>query len=264
MSREMDIRYKKFAEVGARSIVDYNAQSEEKLPFIVLIIDELADLMMIAPEETEGNLKRLAQLARATGIHVIIATQRPSVDIITGMIKANFPARISFTVASGVDSRVVLDQPGAERLIGKGDMLFQSPDASAPKRIQGVFISNEEINRLIAFWKQQVGEIIANNPDGRDQLPQKVFPQANTSQTPFINQNLTNIKNEDPMLQEAIRIVRKEERASISMLQRKLRIGYTRAARLIDRMEELEIIGIPEDGSGVRPVIDFGDEEEKG
>ena len=264
MSREMDIRYKKFAEVGARSIVDYNAQSEEKLPFIVLIIDELADLMMIAPEETEGNLKRLAQLARATGIHVIIATQRPSVDIITGMIKANFPARISFTVASGVDSRVVLDQPGAERLIGKGDMLFQSPDASAPKRIQGVFISNEEINRLIAFWKQQVEEIIANNPDGRDQLPQKVFPQANTSQTPFINQNLTNIKNEDPMLQEAIRIVRKEERASISMLQRKLRIGYTRAARLIDRMEELEIIGVPEDGSGVRPVIDFGDEEEKG
>ncbi len=260
MSREMDSRYKKFAEVGARNIIDYNARNPDKLPFIVVVIDELADLMMLAPEETERNLNRLAQLARATGIHVIIATQRPSVDVITGMIKANFPARISFTVVSGVDSRVVLDQPGAERLIGKGDMLFQAPDAPAPKRLQGVFVANDEINRIVDFWKRQVQEIVVNDPEAREQLPQKVFPSATLTQVPLFDEKSD--PNDDPMLKDAIRIVREEERASISMLQRKLRIGYTRAARLVDRMEELEIVGKPEDGSGARPVIDFGDEEE--
>jgi S-DNA-T family DNA segregation ATPase FtsK/SpoIIIE len=260
MSREMDSRYKRFAEVGSRNIIDYNARNPDKLPFIVVVIDELADLMMLAPEETERNLNRLAQLARATGIHVIIATQRPSVDFITGMIKANFPARISFTVVSGVDSRVVLDQPGAERLIGKGDMLFQAPDAPAPKRLQGVFVANDEINRIVDFWKRQVQEIVVNDPEAREQLPQKVFPSATLTQVPLFDEKSD--PNDDPMLKDAIRIVREEERASISMLQRKLRIGYTRAARLVDRMEELEIVGKPEDGSGARPVIDFGDEEE--
>ena len=260
MSREMDSRYKRFAEVGSRNIIDYNARNPDKLPFIVVVIDELADLMMLAPEETERNLNRLAQLARATGIHVIIATQRPSVDVITGMIKANFPARISFTVVSGVDSRVVLDQPGAERLIGKGDMLFQAPDAPAPKRLQGVFVANDEINRIVDFWKRQVQEIVVNDPEAREQLPQKVFPSATLTQVPLFDEKSD--PNDDPMLKDAIRIVREEERASISMLQRKLRIGYTRAARLVDRMEELEIVGKPEDGSGARPVIDFGDEEE--
>jgi S-DNA-T family DNA segregation ATPase FtsK/SpoIIIE len=260
MSREMDSRYKKFAEVGARNIIDYNAHNQDKLPYIVVVIDELADLMMLAPEETERNLNRLAQLARATGIHVIIATQRPSVDVITGMIKANFPARISFTVVSGVDSRVVLDQPGAERLIGKGDMLFQAPDAPAPKRLQGVYVADEEINRIVEFWKRQVQEIVVNDPEAREQLPQKVFPGATLTQVPLFDEKTD--PNEDSLLQEAIRIVRKEERASISMLQRKMRIGYTRAARLVDRMQELEIVGEPEDGSGVRPVIDFGEDEE--
>jgi len=260
MSREMDSRYKKFAEVGARNIIDYNAHNQDKLPYIVVVIDELADLMMLAPEETERNLNRLAQLARATGIHVIIATQRPSVDVITGMIKANFPARISFTVVSGIDSRVVLDQPGAERLIGKGDMLFQAPDSPAPKRLQGVYVADEEINRIVEFWKRQVQEIVVNDPDAREQLPQKVFPSATLTQVPLFDEKTD--PNEDPLLQDAIRIVREEERASISMLQRKLRIGYTRAARLVDRMEELEIVGQPEGGSGVRPVIDFGEEEE--
>ena len=260
MSREMDSRYKKFAEVGARNIIDYNAHNQDKLPYIVVVIDELADLMMLAPEETERNLNRLAQLARATGIHVIIATQRPSVDVITGMIKANFPARISFTVVSGVDSRVVLDQPGAERLIGKGDMLFQAPDAPTPKRLQGVYVADEEINRIVEFWKRQVQEIVVNDPEAREQLPQKVFPGATLTQVPLFDEKTD--PNEDSLLQDAIRIVRKEERASISMLQRKMRIGYTRAARLVDRMQELEIVGKPEDGTGVRPVIDFGEEED--
>ncbi|GAI83261.1 unnamed protein product, partial [marine sediment metagenome] len=155
MSREMDSRYKKFAEAGARNINDYNAGQQQKLPHIIVVIDELADLMMMAPEETERNLNRLAQLARATGIHVIIATQRPSTDVITGMIKANFPARISFAVVSGVDSRVILDRSGAERLMGRGDLLFQAPDSPAPVRLQGVFVSNDEIKRLVQFWKAQ-------------------------------------------------------------------------------------------------------------
>ena len=259
MSREMDSRYKKFAEVGARNIDDYNARHADKLPYVVVVIDELADLMMLAPEETERNLNRLAQLARATGIHVIIATQRPSVDVITGMIKANFPARISFSVASGMDSRVVLDQVGAERLIGRGDMLFQAPDAPSPKRLQGVFVANDEIQRIVQFWKNQVQQIIAKDPAMGDRLPQKVFPSATLTQTPLFDE-APDI-GEDEYLNKAIDIVRQEERASISLLQRKLRIGYTRAARLVDRLEELEIIGKAEQGSGVRPVLDFGDEE---
>ncbi|MDP2966399.1 MAG: DNA translocase FtsK 4TM domain-containing protein [Pelolinea sp.] len=259
MSREMESRYKKFAEVGARNIDDYNARHADKLPYIVVVIDELADLMMLAPEETERNLNRLAQLARATGIHVIIATQRPSVDVITGIIKANFPARISFSVASGMDSRVVLDQVGAERLIGRGDMLFQAPDAPSPKRLQGVFVANDEIQRLVQFWKNQVQQIVAKDPTMRDRLPQKVYPSATLTQTPLFDE-APGI-GEDEYLNKAIDIVRKEERASISLLQRKLRIGYTRAARLVDRLEELEIIGETESGSGVRPVLDFGDEE---
>ncbi len=145
----MDKRYHEFAKVGSRNITDYNgrmkAEGKKKLPFLLIVIDELADLMMIAPNETESTITCLAQLARATGIHMILATQRPSVDVVTGLIKANFPARIAFAVASGVDSRVILDQPGAERLLGRGDMLYQAPDAPAPVRLQGVFVSDHEI-----------------------------------------------------------------------------------------------------------------------
>ncbi len=259
MSREMDSRYKKFAEVGARNIADYNKSQEQKLPYIVVVIDELADLMMMAPEETERNLNRLAQLARATGIHVIIATQRPSVDVITGKIKANFPSRISFTVVSGVDSRVVLDQPGAERLMGRGDMLFQSQESPAPKRLQGVYVSNEEIQRLVQFWIDQKKILMAENPQAADEMPQQVFPSATLTQTPLFNEPVE--ASEDPLLGRAIDIVREEERASISMLQRKMSIGYTRAARLVDRMVEKGIVGESESGSGVRPVLDFGDED---
>ena len=175
MTREMDNRYHKFAEIGARNIADYNlrmtAQGGKKLPYLLVVIDELADLMMIAPDETERTITRLAQLARATGIHMIIATQRPSVDVVTGLIKANFPARIAFAVASNTDSRVILDQPGAERLLGRGDMLFQAPDAPAPVRLQGVFVSDIEITRLVEYWKQQAGAsspygAAAGNPGG--------------------------------------------------------------------------------------------------
>ena len=259
MSREMDSRYKKFSEVGARNIDDYNSRQPNKLPYIVVVIDELADLMMMAPEETERNLNRLAQLARATGIHVIIATQRPSVDVITGMIKANFPARISFKVVSGVDSRVVLDRPGAERLIGLGDMLFQAPDAPAPKRLQGVFVANNEIQKLVKFWKRQAQTLLPESQKRNAELSLPAMPTATLTQTPLFDE--VPDPEEDPLLKKAIEIIRKEERASISMLQRKLAIGYTRAARMVDRMEELEIIGKPESGSGVRPVLDFGDEE---
>lgn len=160
MTREMDKRYHAFAQVGARNITDYNArmklQGQKKLPFIVVVIDELADLMMIAPGETEQTITRLAQLARATGIHMILATQRPSVDVVTGLIKANFPARIAFAVSSNTDSRVILDQPGAERLLGRGDMLFQAPDAPSAARLQGVFVSDHEIQNLVDFWRAQV------------------------------------------------------------------------------------------------------------
>ena len=159
--REMDNRYHKLAQAGCRNISDYNtkvaASGEKKLPQLVVLVDELADLMMLAPDETERSITRLAQLARATGIHLVIATQRPSVDVVTGLIKANFPARIAFAVASGVDSRVILDQPGAERLLGRGDMLFQAPDAPAPIRLQGAFVSDKEIQRLVDFWRAQSG-----------------------------------------------------------------------------------------------------------
>lgn len=261
MSREMDSRYHKFAEVGARNILDYNRTQPVKLPYIVVIIDELADLMMLAPEETERSLNRLAQLARATGIHLIIATQRPSVNVITGVIKANFPARVSFAVVSGVDSRVILDQTGAERLIGKGDMLFQAPDEPSPKRLQGVFLSEEEIQRLVQYWSHQAEELKKDQPGEEvSQSMQKVYPVGETlTEVPLFDKAPE--LDEDPMLSKAVDIVREEERASISMLQRKLRIGYTRAARLVDRMEELDIIGKPDPGSGVRPVLDFGDED---
>jgi len=262
MQREMDNRYRKFSSSGVRNIVEYNARNTngDHLPYLVVVVDELADLMMLAPEETERAITRLAQLARATGIHLILATQRPSVDVVTGLIKANFPARIAFAVASGVDSRVILDQPGAERLLGRGDMLFQAPDASAPVRLQGVYVSDSEIQRLVDNWR-----LIASNvpfsrvPEGGpvDVLP----PGVPLKQTPLWDE-MSLDEPGDPLLPEAIEMVRKEGKASITMLQRKMRIGYTRAARLIDVLEEKKIIGPPQANSQVREVLDFGDESE--
>lgn len=261
MTREMDRRYHTFAQAGARNIADYNtrmkAQGQKKLPNLVVVIDELADLMMIAPDETERTITRLAQLARATGIHMVLATQRPSVDVVTGLIKANFPARIAFAVSSNTDSRVILDQPGAERLLGRGDMLFQSPDAPSPVRLQGVFVSDHEIQGLVEFWRRQNGLTDPESAaEGSVDAPATNVP---LKQINMFGEDITARTEEgDVLLPEAIDLVRREGRASVSMLQRKLRIGYTRAARLVDAMEEKKIVGVPQDATGVRPVLDYG------
>jgi S-DNA-T family DNA segregation ATPase FtsK/SpoIIIE len=260
VAREMDQRYQRLADNGARNIVDYNSrltsQGESRLPYLVVVIDELADLMMLAPDETERTITRLAQLARATGIHLVISTQRPSVDVVTGLIKANFPARIAFAVASGVDSRVILDQPGAERLLGQGDMLFQAPDAAAPIRLQGTYVSDPEIQRLVTFWRRQAGNLdAAPMATGGvvDELPRGVP----LKQIPLWEQ-MEPEEDLDPLYDEAVDLVRRQGRASISMLQRRLRIGYTRAARLIETMQEKEIVGPAQPGSQGLEVLDYG------
>ncbi|NJC97387.1 MAG: DNA translocase FtsK, partial [Anaerolineae bacterium] len=247
-------------QIGARYITDYNArmklQGQKKLPCLIVVIDELADLMMIAPTETEQTITRLAQLARATGIHMILATQRPSVDVVTGLIKANFPARIAFAVASNTDSRVILDQPGAERLLGRGDMLFQAPDAPAPVRLQGVFVSDHEIQSLVEFWRVQLGSA---SPYGAPSAPVDIpKSDAPLKQSAMFNEMKIEDTNVDPLLSEAIDLIRKEGRASVSMLQRRMRIGYTRAARLVDMMEDQGIVGPPEGGTQMRQVLDYG------
>ena len=258
--REMDNRYQKFAKVGARNIVDYNkrllAGGEKPIPYLVVVIDELADLMMLAPEETERTITRLAQLARATGLHLIIATQRPSVNVLTGLIKANFPARIAFAVASNTDSRVILDQPGAERLLGRGDMLFQAPDAPAPVRLQGAFVSESEISRLVEYWRD------CSHPEGsqtQDGQPAAILPPSGVplKQTPLW-EDMAPVEEGDPLLKDAIDLVRREGRASISMLQRRMRIGYSRAARLIDTMEAKGIISSSQNNTQLRQILDYG------
>jgi len=260
MTREMDKRYHQFAQVGSRNIGDYNLkmkqQGGKKLPFLVIVIDELADLMMIAPGETESTITRLAQLARATGIHMILATQRPSVDVVTGLIKANFPARVAFAVASNTDSRVILDQPGAERLLGRGDMLFQAPDAPGAARLQGVFVSDHEIQKLVDFWRTQAGGSTPYAAPGAPiDIPKSDAP---LKQTPLFEDMTPTDTTSDPLLPEAIDLVRKEGRASVSMLQRRMRIGYTRAARIVDMMEDKKIVGPPEGTSQMRQVLDYG------
>jgi S-DNA-T family DNA segregation ATPase FtsK/SpoIIIE len=243
--REMERRYTIFNKIGVRNIDGYRMKvadevGAEKLPYLVVIIDELADLMMTAPEEVETLLVRLAQMARATGIHLIIATQRPSVDVLTGLIKANVPARIAFAVTSLTDSRVVLDLPGAERLLGRGDMLFLPPDAAKPQRIQGAFIEDKDVHYIVEHWH-------------------KVSPIPHYAQE-WLELPSTNAVDddgeEDPLMEQALEIVRNQGTASASMLQRRLRIGYNRAARLIERMEHEGIIG-PADGIKGRPFLAF-------
>ena len=261
VSREMDRRYHLFAQVGVRNIGDYNRRVHQSggrsMHYIVVVIDELADLMMLAPHETEMVITRLAQLARATGIHLVIATQRPSVDVVTGLIKANFPARIAFAVASSVDSRVILDQPGAERLLGRGDMLFQAPDASAPIRMQGAYVSEDELNRLIQYWKiANLGEEIEEQPvTPVESIP----PGVDLKQAPLWDEMAEEDDDLDPLFNEAVSVIRGVRRASISLLQRHLRIGYTRSARLVDQLEERGIIGPAKSGSQPREVLDYGD-----
>ncbi|MFA4992051.1 MAG: DNA translocase FtsK [Candidatus Omnitrophota bacterium] len=235
---EMESRYRMLAKITARNIEAFNQKSAEKLPYIVVIIDELADLMMVAQEDIENAITRLAQLSRAVGIHIILATQRPSVDVVTGVIKANFPARISFKVASKVDSRTVLDMNGADKLLGKGDMLFLEPGNAKPIRAQGTLLTDPEIEKVVNFVKQQQEPVY----DSEILEQQK---KSMTSRGGF---------EKDEFFDEAVRMVLETGQASVSMLQRRLRLGYTRAARLIDTMEEEGIIG-PFRGSKPREIL---------
>ncbi len=249
VTREMDSRYRRFANMGARNIEDFNRRikkgdPDSPIPYICVLIDELADVMMQAPDEAERVICRLAQMARATGIHLIIATQRPSVDVVTGLIKANFPARIAFAVASSVDSRVILDIPGAERLLGRGDMLFMPPDASQPMRLQGAFVSDREIERLIAFWQNAVEPGAAKDAGS---LPGSSLSGAEIPTQPplfptFDEPASSKYEFEDELLPTAVEIFLAENRASTSLLQRRMRIGYTRAARLMDILTDMGIV----------------------
>jgi S-DNA-T family DNA segregation ATPase FtsK/SpoIIIE len=262
VSREMNDRYTKFSQAGVRNLDEYNRRmlsaGQRRLPYLVLVIDELADLMMLAPDETEKVITRLAQLARATGIHLIIATQRPSVDVVTGLIKANFPARIAFAVASSVDSRVVLDQPGAERLLGRGDMLFQAPDSPAPVRMQGAFVSETELARLLEHWKGQAVDRGVVTPP---LAPTAIHGGLPMKQGALWEEMGSEEDGFDPLFDEAVEIVRRMRRASISLMQRRLRIGYTRSARLMDQLEEKGIVGPAQTGSQAREVLDYGELE---
>jgi S-DNA-T family DNA segregation ATPase FtsK/SpoIIIE len=255
-TREMERRYKLFAQEGVRNIIGYNEkvvkEGRDTLPYIVLIIDELADLMMMAPDEVERTITRIAQMARATGIHLIIATQRPSVDVVTGLIKANFPARIAFAVTSQIDSRVILDSPGAERLLGKGDMLYMAADSAKLQRLQGVFVSDQEMNRLVRFWRG-ASYSAEREPRGPAQVNTDLVQQPLWEEYKALEKGGAENKD-DELLEKAIEVVREQGKASVSLLQRRLRIGYSRAARLIDEMEEQGIIGPDEGGKG-RPIL---------
>ena len=240
---EMLERYKRMESIGARNIETYNQKSIEPMPYIVVTVDELADLMMTASFDVEKSLCRLAQLGRATGIHLIVATQRPSVDVLTGLIKANFPSRISFGVASQIDSRTILDVTGAEKLLGKGDMLYLGADNSRPERVQGVYISDKEVEGLVQYWtvcpKGNFGQVILR-------LPEDETDQSNSVGNGAVNR--------DSMMDKAIELAKSNTKLSTSLLQRKLRIGYPRAARLMDDLEENGFVA-QSDGSKSRDVI---------
>lgn len=240
---EMDRRYKLFAEKGVRNIDSYNELSGfQVLPYIVVLVDELADLMAYAPVEVEDAIARLAQMARATGIHLVVATQRPSVDVITGLIKANIPCRIAFNVSSMIDSRVILDTPGAEKLLGRGDMLYIPPDQAKPTRIQGTYVSDKEVGKLVTFLKQRVPEV--------------EYTEEITNQPVIMKKSGmgAGAGGKDQLFEEAIRIVCQYDRASASLLQRRLSVGYARAARILDQLEEAGIVGHGE-GSKPRDVL---------
>ena len=253
---EMDRRYRLLEEAHARDVLSYNAKQAKKnlpgLPRIVVLIDELADLMMTAPDQTEHSLIRLAQMARATGMHLVVATQRPSTDVITGLIKANFPARLAFTVASSVDSRVILDVTGAETLLGKGDMLFLNPETGVPVRAQGALVADGEVDKVLAFWQKKKS---STTPE--EVAPWEQLVQAGKEE-----------ENSDKLVQQAIQVVRQTQRASASLLQRRLRVGYPRAARLMDELEALGVVGPGQGGGKERDVLlpprDGDEDEEEG
>jgi S-DNA-T family DNA segregation ATPase FtsK/SpoIIIE len=250
LTAEMDRRYEMFSEVGARNLNGYNRKiarrkDRKKLPYLAVFIDELADLMNMYPGDVERTLCRLAQMARATGIHLVVATQRPSTDVITGLIKANFPARLSFAVASGMDSRVILDSTGAEQLLGKGDMLFQSPDAAGAVRAQGVFLSDNEMERIVAHW-------------------QKTLPDFEPIPTPWdtLIAKHALLDETDQLLEQAIEIAQKRDMISTSLLQRRLRIGFPRAARIMEHLYEMGLVEDPKSGGKTRKSYVEGSEDD--
>lgn len=245
--KEMDKRYSKFAEVGVKNIDGYNELSGfQAIPYIIIVMDELADLMALAPVEVEDSIARLAQMARATGIHLVLATQRPSVDVITGLIKANIPCRIAFNVSSGIDSKVIIDGPGAEKLLGRGDMLYVPPDQAKPTRIQGTFVSDQDVKRLTNFIKS------------------KGIPVEYTQE---VTEQAVNIKGRggtlatdsggdgrDELFEQTVRMISQHDKASASLIQRRLQVGFNRAARLLEQLEEAGVVGLA-DGSKPREVL---------
>jgi len=239
---QMDDRYRLFSETGVRNIADFNrkalrSRTKRPLPYLVLIIDELADLMMNAAVDVERQLCRLGQMARATGIHLVLATQRPSVDVITGLIKANFPARIAFAVTTQIDSRVILDTPGAEKLLGRGDMLYMAPDSAKLARIQGCFVSDREIERIVDFW--------ATRPENETESMPTSPPWAGFGAA----------DQTDQLLNQALKLLESKTHVSTSLLQRQLRIGFPRAARLMDQLEEMGAVAPDEGGGRSREVL---------
>lgn len=241
---EMDRRYKLLSEKGKRNIIEYNQSTELHMPYIVILVDELADLMAVAQADVEAAIVRLAQMARAVGIHLVVATQRPSVDIITGLIKANITSRVAFAVASQIDSRTILDSSGAEKLLGNGDMLYISSEFNKPKRVQGAFIGEKEVRKVVDFFKEQTGAVIYN-----EEILEK--PKRALGAAGFEGES----GEDDPLLEEAMEEVKRAGKASASLLQRRLRVGYARAARLLDILESKGIIG---PGEGAKPREVFG------
>ena len=269
--KEMERRYKLLANKGFRNIDSYNKEARkradlEPLPYIIIVVDELADLMMLAPDEVETLICRLAQMARAIGIHLILATQRPSVDVVTGLIKANFPTRMAFAVTQQIDSRVILDTNGAEQLLGRGDMLYLASDAPKPIRVQGTWVSEREIEQIVRFWRgtQKPSEETRRTPPG---VPLKPAPREDgspavedavvaVSPLPAASVGTLSAEEQDALLPQAIKLVKQHERASASLLQRRLRIGYAKAAQLIELLEQQGIVGPAEDGRSREVLTD--------
>lgn len=254
VTREMDGRYKSFSKLGVRHFTEYNDRmlelGEDKLPYIAVMIDELADLMLSAPVEIEKTITRIAQMARATGIHLVIATQRPSTDVITGLIKANFPARVSFSVASAVDSRVILDSIGAETLLGKGDMLFLSPTANGPQRIQGCYVSEREIDRVVEFWREKYAD------EETEAAPWEMTKVQQLEEIAQASPSMAALEDDDEvLLAKAIEVVKKQRQASASLLQRKLNLGFPKAAALLDQMEKMGVVGPAQQAGRTRMVL---------